>query len=54
LRVYKQVETCDEYKDPHQHMIEDERIYCQAVGKYLTDPAGISYKELKERWKENK
>jgi len=35
-------------------MIEDERIFCQAVGKYLTDSTGISYKELKERWKENK
>lgn len=54
MRVYKQVANCPEYSEPHQHLVEDEKIFCHAVGKWLSDPTGISYKELKERWKENK
>jgi len=54
MRVYKQVETCPEYNEPHQHLIDDEKIFCHAVGKWLNEPTGISYKELKERSKNNK
>lgn len=50
MRKYVQVENCPKCSFPHQHMEEDDRIFCHGVGAWLTGSDAISYKELRAKW----
>lgn len=51
MRRYVVVSKCELANIQHHHIETDTNTYCHATGTWFKDAEGLTYKELKEKWK---